>query len=150
MQSPPKHSCNSKQLSIQNNCKNQITFSFEEADLAHIEKEINNLKISRASQSPDISTKSIKENVDIFEEFLWKRINSSMKCFTFPSCLKSADVTPLHKKKKKDNYRPVSILPTLSKCYEKCLFSQMSAYSVKYFRNVYVFSEQVAVLSNVF
>ena len=40
-------------------------------------------------------------------------------------------MTPLHKKgkkDKKDNYRPVSILPTLSKCFEKCMFSQMSAY----------------------
>ena len=89
-------------MSIQNKCKNQIKFAFEETDLAHIEKEINNWKINRASQSSDISTKSIKENVDIFEEFLWKRINSSMKCSTFPSCLKSADVTPLHKKRKKE------------------------------------------------
>ena len=41
------------------------------------------------------------------------------------------DATPLHKKgkkDKKDNYRPVSILPTLSKCFEKCMFSQMPAY----------------------
>ena len=40
-------------------------------------------------------------------------------------------MTPLHKKGKKDkknNYRPVSILPTLPKCFEKCMFSQMSAY----------------------
>ena len=72
-----------------------------------------------------------KENLDIFAEFLWKSINSSIKSSIFPSCLKSPDVTPLHKnrkKDKKDNYRPVSILPTLSKCFEKCMFSQMSAY----------------------
>ena len=31
------------------------------------------------------------------------------------------------KKIKKDNGSPVSILPTLSKCFEKCMFSQMSA-----------------------
>ena len=87
--------------------------------------------MNKASQSSDIPTKIIKENVDIFAEFLWKSINSSIKSSTFPSCLKLADVTPLHKKgkkDKKDNYRPVSILPTLSKCFEKCMFSQMSAY----------------------
>ena len=41
-------------------------------------------------------------------------------------------MTPLHKKGQKDkkyNCRPVSILPTLSKCFEKYMFSQMSAYS---------------------
>ena len=36
--------------------------------------------------------------------------------------------TKKEKKDKKENYRPVSILPTLSKCFEKCIFSQMSAY----------------------
>ena len=43
----------------------------------------------------------------------------------------SADVTHLYKKGKndqKDNCRPVSILPTRYKCFEKCMFSRMSAY----------------------
>ena len=100
-------------------------------DLASIEKKIDNLKINKASQRSDIPTKIIKENVDIFAEFLWKTISSAIKSSTFLSWLKSTDVTPFHKKgkkDKKDNYRPVSILPTLSKCFEKCMFSQMSAY----------------------
>ena len=113
------------------NWKNRIKFPFKEIDLASIEKEIHNLKINKSSPSLDIPTKTIKETIGIFSEFLWKSINSSIKSSTFPSCLKSADVTPLHKKGKKDkidNYRPVSILPTLSKCFKKCMFSQMSAY----------------------
>ena len=57
--------------------------------------------MNKASQSSDIPTKIIKENVDIFAEFLWKSINSSIKSSTFPSCFESADVTPLHKKEKK-------------------------------------------------
>ena len=89
-------------LAIQNNCKNRIKFTFEEMYLASIEKEIHNLKINKASQSSDIPTKIIKENVDIFAEFLWKNINSLIKSSTFPSCSKSADVTPLHKKGKTD------------------------------------------------
>ena len=55
---------------------------------------------------------------------------SSRKSSTFPSCLKSADVTSLHKKgrkDKKDNNRLVSILAN-SKCFEKFMFSQISAY----------------------
>ena len=77
-------------LAIQNNCKNGIKFAFEEIDLASIEKEIHNLKMNKASQSSDIPNKFIKENVDIFAEFLWKSINSSIKSSTFPSCLKLA------------------------------------------------------------
>ena len=92
-------------LAIQNNCKNWIKFAFEEMDSARIEKEIHNLKINKTSRSSDISTKIIKENVDILAEFLWKSINRSIKSFTFPSSLKLADVTPLHKKGKKRQKR---------------------------------------------
>ena len=85
--------------------------------LASIEKVNHNLKMNKACQSSDIPNKIIKENVDIFTEFLWKNMNSSIKSSTFPSCLKSADVTPLHEKgkeDKKDKCTPVNILPTLS------------------------------------
>ena len=68
-------------LAIQNNCKSQIKFTFEEVDLASIGKEIHNLKISKASQSSDILAKIIKEHI---AELLWKSINSSIKYFTFP------------------------------------------------------------------
>ena len=33
-------------LAVQNNCKNRTKFSFEEMNLASIEKEIHNLKIN--------------------------------------------------------------------------------------------------------
>ena len=55
-----------------------------------------------------------------------------MTCFlfssVFPSELKNADIIPIDKKKSKfdiENYRPVSILPVLSKIYERCIFDQM-------------------------
>ena len=55
---------------------------------------------------------------------------------TFPEILKHADITPLHQKGKKDiegNYRPVSILPNLSKIFEKCMLEQMS----QFFGNIF-------------
>ena len=44
-------------------------------------------------------------------------------------------VSPLHKKGRKDNkenYRPVSILPALSKILERILFEQISVYFDKF------------------
>ena len=43
-----------------------------------------------------------------------------------------ANVTPVYKKgnrSEKDNYRPVSILPNLSKIFERCLCKQISTFS---------------------
>ena len=49
----------------------------------------------------------------------------------FPSCLKFVDVIPLFQKGRKDakqNYRLVSIFPTLSKIYKRNMFKQMSSF----------------------
>ena len=49
----------------------------------------------------------------------------------FPNSLKLADVTPLHKKDRKElkeDYRSVSILPTLSKMFERIMSAQISAF----------------------
>ena len=43
--------------------------------------------------------------------------------------LKMADITPVHKKESrsaKNNYRQVSILPNISKLYERIMFKQIS------------------------
>ena len=89
-----------------------------------IEKEILKLDKTKASQKTDISTRII----DIFADFLCTSINSAIKSSGFPSSLKLVDVTPMHKKGRKDMkkiFRPVSILPTLSKIFEKCMFDNI-------------------------
>ena len=45
--------------------------------------------------------------------------------------MKLANVTPVHKKgnrSEKDNYRPVSILPNLSKVFERCIYNQIARF----------------------
>ena len=64
---------------------------------------------------------------------IWnKEITENKK---FPSKLKHADLTHIFKKQEcvlKENYRPVSILPVVSKCFEKIMQKQMKAYIAKY------------------
>ena len=118
-------------LAIRERKKAQINFCFKEVPIEEIQKEILNLNNKKASQNFDIPTNIIKENSDIFEKALCSFINDSIKSFTLPSCLKEADVTPIHKKGKKDkkeNYGPVIILPVLSKIFERTMFIQMSAF----------------------
>ena len=85
-----------------------------------IEKEILNLNVAKASQVLDIPTKIIKKNSDIFSDILLKEFNKSLEIRKFPSSLKIANVSPVYKKgnrSDKGNYRPVSILPNLSKIF---------------------------------
>ena len=58
-------------------------------------------------------------------------INLTIKKSQFPDDAKKAVVPPLHKKNScldKENFRPVSILPILSKLYEKALNAQLTEY----------------------
>ena len=52
--------------------------------LGKIETEINLLKLNKASQYSDITTKIIKKNSDIFGIFIFGNINDSIKSFIFP------------------------------------------------------------------
>ena len=75
-------------------------FCFKEVSTAETQKEILNLNNKKASQNSDIPTKIIQENSDMFGKVLYFFINDTIKSFTFPSCLKGADVTPSRKKGK--------------------------------------------------
>ena len=78
----------------------------------------------------DIPTKILKENVDIFSDFLFAYYNASVvKSSKFPCILTLADIIPVFKKGDKEcenNYRPVSVLPNTSKIFERIIFRQVS------------------------
>ena len=55
-------------------------------------------------------------------------VNYSLLNSTFPDRMKVAQVVPLHKKNstlEKGNYRPVSVLPVLSKIFERAIHCQL-------------------------
>ena len=110
----------------ENNLTKQLSFKY--ISKSYVEREILNLDVSEASQDSDIPTKIIKMNADLFAEVLCNVINRSLEVGEFPSGMKLANVTAVHKKGSrydKGNYRPVSILPNLSKVFERCLHQQI-------------------------
>ena len=61
--------------------------------------------------------------------------NESRSKTIFPISLKLSDITPVHEKNariNKDNYRPVSILPFISKIFERNMYDQISSFIDKY------------------
>ena len=70
-------------------------------------------------------------NSDISANFISLHFNYCIDTGEFPQEFKNADIIPVHKKNEKSdktNYRPVSILPKLSKIYEKLIYDQLYDY----------------------
>ena len=84
----------------------------------------------------EIPIKILKESTFCFHE-LRNCINESLTNNKFPDTLKLSDITPVFKKmdpSDKANYRPVSILPLVSKVFEKIMYDQLYQY-IEHFLN---------------
>ena len=60
--------------------------------------------------------------------------NTSLETSQFPDSWKNARITPIFKdgdKAEKSNYRPISVLPLISRLFEKLVFNQLHQYLVR-------------------
>ena len=87
-------------------------------------KEVNKSSIKKAPQTLGIPVKIIKENKDLISCYVYNNLNNALSSSQYLNGLKYADVTPVFKKDDKSdkiNYRPINILPNLSKVYERIM-----------------------------
>ena len=123
------------------------SFSFDFISESSIHSTISSIDSSRAYQRDNIPPQILKENVDICTIVLSSDVNKSIYNGIFPNNLKHADITPTFKKNErlhKINHRPINILPTLSKIYEKTFIQPKFIITlIESFRNIYVVSERV-------
>ena len=111
------------------------SFHFSPVDESVISDKIGSLDKRKPTTYNNIPTRILVDNKDIISPIITEMYNDSNRNSNFPNSLKLADVTPVHKKEErtmKDKYRPVSILPPISKIFERNMFDQMSSYIDKY------------------
>ena len=104
-------------IKIKESITNKEMFSFSKANLGEIKKQIHSLNMSKPTTLKNIPAKIVALTKDACSPLITKINNKSIENCNFPKALKVADVTPAHKKEEttnKGNYRPVSILPSIS------------------------------------
>ena len=107
------------------------SFAFNTISNSDVMKIIQELKPKGSFGHDLISTKLLKQIAHIIVTPLTLTINQSLTTGIFPDQLKIARVIPLYKKDDKhllDNYRPISLLTSISKVFEKIVFKQMYDY----------------------
>ena len=86
------------------------------------------MKSSKACRPNSISTNLLIEFAELLIYPLVSIINMSLEECMFPSLNKEADVCPIHKKNDKtkcENYRPISLLPNISKIFELVMYNRL-------------------------
>jgi hypothetical protein len=110
-------------------------FKFNYVDESEISKIIRNIKPKYSTGYDNISTILLKLSGSVLLKPLTAIINQSLHSGVFPQKLKIAKVIPIFKKDDPHsltNYRPISLLPAISKIFEKVAHAQLLDYFTKH------------------
>ena len=111
-------------------------FSFSTVEIDVIQRELKNLNPKKGIPYMNIPAKQLKEAISVIDLPLLAIWNEQMVGKgVFPSRLKLADVTPIFKKLQsvlKENYRPVTVLPVVSKLFERIMDKQIAEHMEKF------------------
>ena len=119
---------------FENQQRNENVLIFNHVSETDVLKIISSLSPKTSFGYDLISTKLLQFSKLILCKPLTTLINQSISQSKFPDCLKIAKVVPIYKKDDKklfSNYRPISLLPSISKVFEKVISSQLTDFFVQ-------------------
>lgn len=123
----PWDNCNS--LRSLRNCHS--IFALQNTSRDDLEREISNLTLSKSCGHDNISPKVIKICNNSIIPLLVSIFNNMVYSSTYPDILKIHKVIPIPKEKNAttiDNFRPISVLPTINNIFERIIYRQISVY----------------------
>ncbi|KAG7310900.1 hypothetical protein JYU34_003732 [Plutella xylostella] len=107
------------------------SFVMLDTDVREVMGLINNLKCNSSSGWDNISGLIVKQNKELLSGLIVHICNLSLRSGRFPDAFKHSTIIPIHKSGDKadvGNYRPISILPTLSKILERIINNRLINY----------------------
>ena len=114
---------------IANYPRTNSIFAFEDFTPQEVLNCINKMDASKACGPDNIPTRLLKMCAVYIAEPLSNIFNRSIHAGTYPACWKRAKVKPVYKGKGSPselaNFRPISLLPCVSKIFEKLMFKRL-------------------------
>ena len=110
-------------------------FNFRPIVVKDIRDAMSKIKTSKSLGSDNISSYFLKLATPYIENSLVFMFNTSLETSQFPDSWKNARITPILKdgdRAEKSNYRPISVLPVISRLFENLVFNQLYQYLVRY------------------
>ena len=106
-------------------------FSLSPTSSEYVLKLLGDINTSKATGLDNIAGRFLKDGATTLAKPITELCNLSILQSKFPDGCKQAKLKPLFKKGAKDdpkNYRPISLLPQLSKIIEKVIHGQVQKY----------------------
>ena len=106
-------------------------FSFSAITRDKLSSTLNQMKSSHGSGHDGIASFYLKTAMPVISESLCYLFNKPLLAGKFPEDWKIARIAPIFKNGAKDersNYRPISVLPFVTRLFEKLLFNQLYVY----------------------
>lgn len=122
-----------RETSVMNPTEN--TMFLTPVDGYEVNKILKNLKNKNSHGIDELPPTLFRQCADELTLPFYKLINQSFEEGIFPNQLKKALIKPIHKKNAKtdpNNYRPIALLPTASKVFEKAMCSRVYSFCEKY------------------
>ena len=120
---------------VDSRVKDDTKFSIPFVNCSFVSNYLSNTDIKKATGLDSLGPRLLKIAPNVLAPSITYIINRSIEYGIFPCIWKNAKVNPIFKSGDKDNvnnYRPISILPTLSKIIEKWIEKNLMLYLDKY------------------
>jgi hypothetical protein len=108
--------------------RSSTIFAFSEIGVEEVTAGLRNLKISKTTDIDTIPSRALKIAADIIAPSITWIFNLSLQTGIFVDAWKKAWVSPIYKSGDRrlcESYRPISILPVISKILERSVFDQL-------------------------
>ena len=109
--------------------------AFQPVTVSHVCRLLHGLSSNKATGIDKISCKIIKIAAPAISDSLTFIFNQAITLSSFPNEWKMARVIPLYKNGQRNipgNYRPISVLPAISKIMERIMYDQLYNYLTKF------------------
>ena len=131
--------CSKLQEFVESKVPDGTEFDIPQVSASFIHKQLQNLKVNKATGIDEISAKYLKMSATVISQPLATILNLSITNGIYPDDLKKAKVTPIFKKGEKqdiNNYRPISVLPIITGIFERhistCLIDFLDKHKLIY------------------
>ena len=120
---------------VQSQMPAEVMFEIPPVSISFVQKQLDSLDPSKATVLNGLSAKFLRLSSSVIAVPIMKILNIRITTGLFPDSFKKAKITPCFKKGDKSDmsmYRPISVLPLLSKLLERHVADNLKSYLNEY------------------